>query len=68
MGDLVDFHKIPGRTRKIISVPPTGARILFFTGVRYQRWAQDSVDDAPDPKPTSSSSGNGRGRRRQKRA
>lgn len=78
MGELVDYHKLPRRARKIVTVPPTGARILFFTGVRYQRWAQDDgaahMSDLPDalptdPKPTTTApGGSGRSRRRHKRA
>ncbi len=41
MNNIVDFRAARSRSRPSVQVSQDGARILFFTGVRYSR---ESVD------------------------
>lgn len=41
MNNIVDFRTGPARPRRSILVKEDGARILFFTGVRYSRERDD---------------------------
>jgi hypothetical protein len=41
MNNIVDFRTGPARPRRSIPDSEDGARILFFTGVRYSRDPED---------------------------
>ena len=46
MNNVIHFRPAPG-PRRIASGYSGAAQILFFTGVRYQRWGEDA--HAPQP-------------------
>jgi hypothetical protein len=69
MGELILFRPQSGRMTAINGPPQSGAQIMFFTGVRYERMAeaQTSASDGgaePTPKESVGKSGRGRKRRR----
>lgn len=47
MNNIVDFRTGPARPRRSILVTEDGARILFFTGVRYSREREDQPQTLP---------------------
>ena len=54
MSELILFRPRPGRTQQRGSPALTGAQIMFFTGVRYERMIEppptredESIDPAP---------------------
>lgn len=69
MGELVLFRPVGGQRQKNLATRDQEARILFFTGVRYQR-ASNSVMVAGDgnssapPSGGMGGAGRGRGKRR----
>jgi hypothetical protein len=63
MGDLVLFRPVAGQERKAKIARGDVARILFFTGVRYQRAEPSSASDSKAP-PSGGMGGAGGGRRK----
>lgn len=64
MGDIILFRADPSPQRKLQGEnPSTGARILFFTGVRYQR-ASEYIPVTQPRDPDDPSVGAARKRRR----
>ncbi len=47
MNNIVDFRTGPARPRRSILVTEDGARILFFTGVRYSRESEEQPGNIP---------------------
>ena len=69
MGDLVLFRSHDRRSSRSHSPAPTGAEIVFFTGVRYERMKEpDNVlqGGLPDPTPAEGLGRPGRGRKRRR--
>jgi hypothetical protein len=65
MGEIVSFRPQQGQVRKISAAAErTGAEILFFTGVRYERMADCKGDSGA---PRSDGIGGARGGRRRRR-
>ena len=66
MNDLILFR--PGKTAPRPATDGSGARILFFTGVRYQRMSEEAEATAApptrEPREGGATSANKRGRRR----
>ena len=62
MSEIVSFSARARTDRKDDPIPPEGAKILFFTGVRYVR---DEVAADKPPRPAGGGkSANGKNRRR----
>jgi len=67
MGEIILFRPREGQARTARpSVAEAGARILFFTGVRYERMAEPapSYNDGDSGAPPAGGMGGGRRRRR----
>jgi hypothetical protein len=70
MGEIVSFRPQQGQVRKISAAAErTGAEILFFTGVRYERMSESApplvLGDSGAPR--SDGIGGARGGRRRRR-
>ena len=50
MNNVIHFRSA-NSPRRIVSGDRGAAQILFFTGVRYQRWSEEA--NAPEPQPQS---------------
>ena len=48
MNNVIHFRSA-NSPRRVASGGRGGAQILFFTGVRYQRWSEEA--NAPEPQP-----------------
>jgi hypothetical protein len=69
MGELILFRPRPGRIATINGPPPSGAQIMFFTGVRYERMAEAQTsmgDGGADPTPNERVGKSGRSRKRRR--
>jgi hypothetical protein len=69
MGELVLLRPREGRSSRSHSPVPSGAEIVFFTGVRYERMKEpDNVLQGalPDPNPAEGLGRPGRGRKRRR--
>ena len=67
MGELVLFRPRAGRGSRPQPAAPSGAQIMFFTGVRYERMKEpDTVllGAVPEPTPAEGLGRPGRGRKR----
>lgn len=49
MQNIVSLQPDRPRPQRALAVPRSGARILFFTGVRYCRDEKDDMPVAPSP-------------------
>jgi hypothetical protein len=67
MGDLVMFRPASSATPRMEAPrPPEGAKILFFTGVRYERVEPAPADKANHTPPEGGLNGAGRGKRKRR--
>jgi hypothetical protein len=67
MGELILFRPGPGRSLKSKVPPASGAEIMFFTGVRYERMVEAAaVASGADPTPSETVGKAGRNRKRRR--
>jgi hypothetical protein len=70
MNNVIQFR--PATSPRGMASGDRGAQILFFTGVRYQRWGEDARAPAPQPQGSRRKrarveiGGTGRGRKSQR--
>lgn len=68
MGEIIDFRKTARDFgRKANAVNMAGAQILFFTGVRYQRHADDQISALALGPHDDNGQGSGQNSRKRKR-
>lgn len=65
MGELIMFRPRAGQSSKVTPPLESGAKIMFFTGVRYERMVETPLD-VSEPAPTESVGKSGRGRKRRR--